>query len=455
MKKRKYHSLSTRFILLLLISGIISIAFFFGMQCISDAVIESRFSDQDYVKKATEKHVNSFQEYVNQHSLSATDTDKITQWMKQEPLSMMEIYRSNNLLYSSYAPDGYDYSEIDTDTPYYDWIEHYVIVFSDGQADVLLSYDFSFSYSTYATIAEVVLSSLLFLLLFIIGSKRTVNYIRCLCGEIQTMEGGDLSSPVTVKGVDDLTVLAESLDAMRIAFCDQQEQTARAFANNQQLISEMSHDLRTPLTTLKIYTEILRYHKYDSEEQMNAYLEKIDDKASQIKQLSENLLEYSLITKEQNIELEEPAPVQKVFEEPIYDMIACLAQYGYHCSFDGHFPITRISVHSPFIHRIMDNITSNILKYAALKKPVIIMTEDDGQQINISFKNEVDIKTRTSDSNNIGITVIRSMMKKMNGSVSVKSQQDEFCIILHFPKSDHTEKQSTDHYKVLAVKAKE
>ena len=242
---------------------------------------------------------------------------------------------------------------------------------------------------------------------------------------------------------------------MRLAFCDQQEQTARAFANNQQLISEMSHDLRTPLTTLKIYTEILRYHKYDSEEQMNAYLEKIDDKASQIKQLSENLLEYSLITKEQNIELEEPAPVQAVFEEPIYDMMACLAQYGYHCHFDGYYPIVRIAVHSPFIHRIMDNITSNILKYADIGKPILIMTEDDGNQINISFKNDVDIKTRTPESSHIGITVIRSMMKKMNGSVTVKSHQDEFCIVLHFPKCDHTEKQSTDNYKVLAVKAKE
>ena len=455
MKRRKYHSLSTRFIILILISGIISVAFFFGMQCISDAVIEARFSDPDYVREATEKHVNDFQEFINKNHVAATDTDMISQWMKKEPLAMMEIYRSNNLLYSSYAPEGYDYSENDADTPYCDWIDHYLIEFSDGQADVILSYDFAFSFSTYATIAEVVLSSLLFLLLFIIGSKRTVNYIRCLCGEIQTMEGGDLSHRVTVKGADDLTVLAESLDAMRVAFCDQREQTTRAFANNQQLISEMSHDLRTPLTTLKIYTEILRYHKYNSEEQMNVYLEKIDDKASQIKQLSENLLEYSLITKEHNIELEEPALVQTVFEIPIYDMIACLAQYGCHCSFDGYFPIARISIHSPFINRIMDNITSNILKYAAQEKPVIIMIEDDGLQINISFKNIVEANARTSDSSHIGITVIRSMMKKMNASVSVKSQQDEFCIALHFPKTDNAEKQSTDNCKVLMVKAKE
>lgn len=45
----------------------------------------------------------------------------------------------------------------------------------------------------------------------------------------------------------------------------------------------MSHDLRTPLTTLLLYTEILRHHKYETEAQEGEYLAKIDGKARQIK----------------------------------------------------------------------------------------------------------------------------------------------------------------------------
>ena len=63
------------------------------------------------------------------------------------------------------------------------------------------------------------------------------------------MESGDLDRAITVRGGNDLTALAECLDAMRVAFRAQQEREAQTYAANQALISEMSHDLRTPSTT--------------------------------------------------------------------------------------------------------------------------------------------------------------------------------------------------------------
>ena len=102
---------------------------------------------------------------------------------------------------------------------------------------------------------------------------------------------------------------------MRLAFRAQQEREAQTYAANQALISEMSHDLRTPLTTLLLYTEILRYGKYQGEEQLHAYLDRVDEKAQQIKQLAENILEYSLAAQNRPVELQEPLPAQEVLGE--------------------------------------------------------------------------------------------------------------------------------------------
>lgn len=93
------------------------------------------------------------------------------------------------------------------------------------------------------------------------------------------MEGGDLEHPITVRGHDELTTLASCLDSMRLTLRQQQEEEAQASAKVKSLITEMSHDLRTPLTTLLLYTEILRGHKYDTPEQEADYLNKIDAKA--------------------------------------------------------------------------------------------------------------------------------------------------------------------------------
>mgnify|MGYP002226093174 FL=1 len=91
-----------------------------------------------------------------------------------------------------------------------------------------------------------------------------MKYIVQLSEEIQAMEGGDLDHPITVQGSDELTTLASSLDSMRLTLRQQHEDEAAAAAKVKNLITEMSHDLRTPLTTLLLYTEILRHRKYET-----------------------------------------------------------------------------------------------------------------------------------------------------------------------------------------------
>ena len=61
------------------------------------------------------------------------------------------------------------------------------------------------------------------------------------------------------------------------------------------MITEMSHDLRTPLTSLLIYTEILGKEAVKDPQQLMEYVRKIEKKARQIKRLSDNIFEYALI----------------------------------------------------------------------------------------------------------------------------------------------------------------
>lgn len=65
-----------------------------------------------------------------------------------------------------------------------------------------------------------------------------------------------MNTSITLQGHNELTQLAQSLDSMRLAFKEQREQETALFQTHQQMITEMSHDLRTLLTTLQIYTDI-------------------------------------------------------------------------------------------------------------------------------------------------------------------------------------------------------
>lgn len=445
VKREKTHkSILAQFFILLVGLGLLCGALFLVLHTTVGSALESYVYSSDFLSNVTEKRVNDLQEYVTENQVSATDSQALSQWMRGKPLTLMEIYRSNVLVYSSYASyslavEGGDFTWTATEgeeTPTYDWISYYTVDFADGQGEVVLYSNELYRYSTYATMAEIILCAALFLLGFLIAFQRTVSYMRQISLEIQAMEGGDLNRPITVRGDNDLTALAESLDAMRLAFRAQQEREASTYAANQALISQMSHDLRTPLTTLLIYTEILRYGKYQGEEQLRGYLDKIDGKAQQIKQLAENLLEYSLASQKRAVEMEPPAPAGEVFEPLLQETATFLEQYGYTFQWELHFGQGKVAVHTPYLRRILDNLSSNILKYASCKEPIQVQAQEEENTLVLFFRNSLKEREDVTEGTCVGLSSVQAMMEKMGGSSHAEQTGAAFQITLVFPLSE-------------------
>ena len=85
---------------------------------------------------------------------------------------------------------------------------------------------------------------------------------------------------------------------------------------NQRIVTEMSHDIRTPVTAIMLYSEILQKEQYKTEEQRKEYVKKINKKAYRLKQMVDHLFEYALVAGAEEIELEE----QELFETVVFDL---------------------------------------------------------------------------------------------------------------------------------------
>ena len=190
---------------------------------------------------------------------------------------------------------------------------YYTAEFADGTADVFLYGFFSYPLYSYAMIAEILLAVILLVVIVILGIHRPVRYIGRLKEECEILGSGDLDYQVTVQGKDELSLLARGLDNMRIALRESNEKEAELTAANRRMITEMSHDLRTPLTSLLIYTEILGKEAVKDPQQLMEYVRKIEKKARQIKRLSDNIFEYALITEETEAKLGEPQTLWSLF----------------------------------------------------------------------------------------------------------------------------------------------
>ena len=337
---RKKLGLSGKLVLMILFSALASAVFLVGMQVVLNKALWLYFDQPETQQKAVEKQVQELQSYIDRRGLSSRDIDKLDDWSVRNGSTMFIIYDRSRMLYSSYplvAP-VYEGRENVTETvPAEHGLPMYSLTFSDKKTTAMFYYNGVDAY--YGKGCEILLlvSFALFPLFFFLSSRKIIRYI---------------------------LLLATSLDGLRLTLRQQQAEEAQAAAKVKSLITEMSHDLRTPLTTLLLYTEILRHHKYETEAQQDEYLAKIDGKARQIKQLSDNLFEYALVTRDTVVQLDAPARFSQIFEEPLAEMVEMLQQRGFACALELGSEDVLLTVRAQYIRRILDNIGSNLIKYA-------------------------------------------------------------------------------------------
>ena len=150
----------------------------------------------------------------------------------------------------------------------YRWIDEDVnqnheraIKFKNGYASVLVSfYHSSFFIVPYAVFCMFLCIFLfLFVILFFVGKK--IKTIARLEHAILQMSSGDLTTPVQSACCDEIGILAIELDSLRSALRENFLHEQEVHKSNQELIAALSHDLRTPLTILKGYLEILNLNR--------------------------------------------------------------------------------------------------------------------------------------------------------------------------------------------------
>ena len=227
---------------------------------------------------------------------------------------------------------------------------------------------------------------------------------------------------------------------MRIALKENIELEEALSQANTRLVTSMAHDLRTPLTTLILYLELLNNRKYRSEEERDRYIGKSLRKAQQIKHMSDQLFERFLIFRDDSeaTKLEDPQPVDFVLEDLLSDTIMYLESQGFRVETATawnaqELNAVKIAVVSDFVTRIFDNISSNLLKYADRKAAVFIgLFREDGN-IRLQFTNRIVPNRSDQESTRIGLINVRLMMEKMNGEALIDENASHFSITLIFP----------------------
>ncbi len=430
----KRNSLYFQLMILLVISGAVALAVFYGLNTVGENVVYYYYNHSNYSAKREKNYVAELQNYVSSNELKSSDTDELSQWVTEKAVIIsLWLYKDNALIFDSDYPDNATYSSEPAYLDENNGSRFYTIEFADGEVEAGISGVFDYQLYNYASFGQMLLAFSIFILMVLIGIRKKMEYIRKLSKEIQILEGGNLEYKITVTGKDELAALAGGLNCMRESFRRQTIQEAEIVRENQKIVTQMSHDIRTPLTSIMLYTELLKKGTYKNEEQFREYIEKIERKTRRMKQLADNLFEYSLVSSDQEIELEEAENEKMLFYDLFSETTSYLEQQGYQVDFLVNWNEVRLKINTDYISRILDNVTSNIQKYADKSCPVTIGSVKNGNMEGFYFENRTAVLTDETESTGVGIQSIKNMMAKMGGRCITGMENGVFRLTLYFP----------------------
>ncbi|MFS8354904.1 ATP-binding protein [Bacillus nitratireducens] len=135
-----------------------------------------------------------------------------------------------------------------------------------------------------------------FIIIFLILVRKKIVYLKLISDNVNDIANGKLGLTIEIKGKDELTQLAQNINYMSKELEDTFEQEKRLERTKNELITNVSHDLRTPLTSIIGYIDLLKRGQYDSETQLQEYLETTYLKSKRLKYLIDELFEYTRLS---------------------------------------------------------------------------------------------------------------------------------------------------------------
>lgn len=288
--------------------------------------------------------------------------------------------------------------------------------------DILLTKGQLLTLQAWIRSISLLMAVLLFLALFLFLLGQKMAYLREIIQGVEALRTHRMDFTMPIEGNNELTELAESINFLSETERRLRQRETALRAKKEQLIRDLSHDIRTPLTAMLSYSDYLRQKETLEQEEMQEYIALIQRKGQQIKALTDRLLDSG----SRNLEAIEDGKLlmeQLVgeWEEILEDTFPCIVDTKKCPTFRGSFDIQEL-------RRIFDNLASNVEKYADWERPVELWVDAVDKRLRICQRNGIKADTVPVESNQIGLESIRRIAALYGGTVQVSIEQGIFSI---------------------------
>ncbi len=284
-------------------------------------------------------------------------------------------------------------------------------------------------------------------------NNRLYTDLGQLLRQIGAMAGGDLSIRTSLDARSDLypasCQLGEISESLQ-TFLDKQMRAERMKID---LITNVSHDLKTPLTSMIGYVDLLKQEPLSDAAQ--DYVEVLSSRMESLKDMIQDIFDLSKSTSG-TAELHlETLDMKKLLEQTLGDMEDAIKSSGMVIREAMPEMPLKFTGDGKKMYRVLQNLIGNALKYSLAGTRIYIIAERRASQVQVTIKNtaayEMDFtseeimerfargdKSRNTEGHGLGLAIAESFVKNMKGGLQVTVDGDQFKVQLTFPVVEET-----------------
>lgn len=207
------------------------------------------------------------------------------------------------------------------------------------------------------------MNAAIFILIFRRLFRKKAQYLRAIDVFAKRLASGAIGETIEIRGRDELADLCRTMNDMSLHLAALREKERADEQAKTELIQGVSHDLRTPLTVVKGYLQLLSDHQYKNEAEAQHFLQSAVAKSEHLENLIEELLEYTRLMDDGRKLPAMPLDFDRMLEQMLLDYQPIYEQQGLACDFPALPRGCRIAAAPEKLERAIDNLLGNALKY--------------------------------------------------------------------------------------------
>ena len=275
------------------------------------------------------------------------------------------------------------------------------------------------------------------------GVDRVLNTAR-------EIGGGNLEAQVDTEGIGGSSLtLAQTINGMNDALNAAVEKSVRDEKMKAELITNVSHDIKTPLTSIINYVSLIRREKVDNEKLLG-YVDILDSKSQRLKQLIEDLIEASKASSGE-IEMDIISlDFSEFMNQVIGESIDRFHDNDLEISTDISKETVMINADGRHLVRIAENLLNNAYKYSEKGSTIYLTLRKDEDNAVMTVKNrsrqKLDLsadellerfvrgdRSRSTEGSGLGLSIAKSLTELMNGKFEISIDDAIFIVNITFP----------------------